>query len=105
MKRKIKKKQERFIQVLSQECPNLKDKETIFVADREKSLTNAISEKLPSATIINCWNYVKKDVKEWLKKRKTPQSNTDEYFENLDTLLRCTPSDHFVETYDKLSRP
>ena len=58
--KKDQKFQERFLSVLAQECPDLKRKETVFVADRERALTNAISEKLPSATIVHCWNHVKR---------------------------------------------
>ena len=103
--KKDQKFQERFLSVLSQECPNLKRKETIFVADRERALTNAISEKLPSATIVHCWNHVKRDVRECLKKRKAPSKNIDEYMNNLDTLLRCASEQDFLDTLDELSRP
>ena len=46
---------ERFLTILSEHCPNLKHKESIFVADREAALTNALSSKLPFATIVHCW--------------------------------------------------
>ena len=87
--KKDQKFQERFLSVLIQECPNLKNKEIIFVADRERALTNAICEKLPAATVVYCWNHVKRDVKEWLKKRKALSDNIDEYMKNGHLIKMC----------------
>ena len=101
--KKDQKFQERFLTVLSQECPNLKTKETIFVADREKALTNAISQKLPCATIVHCWNHVKRDVREWLKRRKAPTSNIDVYMSNLETLLRSESENDFHNKFEEFS--
>ena len=94
---------ERFLTILAEHCPNLKQKETIFVADREPGITNAIAEKLPSANILHCRNHIKRDVREWLRKRKAPTSNVDVYMENLDRLLRCESEEEFHHEFDSLS--
>ena len=105
MKKKDQKFHERFLSIILEKCPNLKEKDVVFVADREAGITNAIQAKLENAKVHHCWNHVKRDVREWLRQRKTPTSNVELYMKHLDTLLRCTSENEFQIQLKTLSGP
>ena len=76
---------ERFLTVLLDKCPNLSKTKINNVADREVAITKTFENTLPNGHVFHCWNHVKRDVKEWLKQRKTPTS--DQGLSNRKTLL------------------
>ena len=65
----------------------------VFVVDREPAITNALETVLPNATVVHCWNHIKRDVRYWLISHKTPNERIPAYINHVDRLLKCSDED------------
>ena len=84
---------ERLFQILKKNLPSINRESVVFVVDREPAITNALETMLPNATVVHCWNHIKRDVRYWLISHKTPNERIPAYINDVDRLLKCSDED------------
>lgn len=77
--RKLQKCHNRFFEFLAERIPLLKSKRIPFVTDKEPALTKSALKYFPQMQIIHCWNHLKRDFKEELRKLEAGQTETMVY--------------------------
>lgn len=77
--RKFQKCHNRLFEFLADRVPVLKDKTIPFITDREPALTKAVENYFPNIRVLHCWNHLKGDFKEELRKLGAEQSEMGVY--------------------------
>ena len=93
-----------FLQKFIEKVPNLKKKSVKFITDREYSITNAVTNVLPNARILHCWNHIRKDVKMWLHKKNASTDDVTVYTNDVLDLLKSDDRKSFDLRYENLSQ-
>lgn len=77
--RKLQKCHNRFFEFLADRIPLLKSKKIPFVTDKEPALTKSALKYFPQMQVLHCWNHLKRDFKEELRKLEAGQAETIVY--------------------------
>ena len=80
--RKLQKCHNRLFEFIAEKIPALKSRKISFVMDREPALTRAVETYFPNMQVLHCWNHLKRDFNEELRKLCADKS------ENLHLLIR-----------------
>ena len=75
----------------------------VFVVDREPAITNALESMLPNATVLHCWNHIKRDVRYWLISHKTPTERIPSYTNDIDRLLKCSDEEELLSVEQEIT--
>ena len=87
----------RFLTLLSTLIPTLKSIPLTIVTDRERGIINAISQVLPNAKLLLCWNHLKRDLKFWLQKHGAKSDEYKVYLDGLSTLLNTNSAEECMD--------
>ena len=85
--RKLTKTHEEMFKVCTARIPALRNTTSPLVTDKEKSITNAVKQQLPSVPLIHCWNHILRDIRHWLHQHGAPATDTAVYMEDTFQLL------------------
>ena len=75
-----------------------------IVTDEERAIVNAISEILPQAVQLWCWNHIFRDATRWLRSHGAPSQNISVYLDNIRTLFHLQREDSYTKTLAELKR-
>ena len=77
--RKLQKCHNRLFEFIAEKIPALKSRKIPFVMDREPALTRAVKTYFPNMQVLHCWNHLKRDFKEELRKLCADKSEISIY--------------------------
>ena len=70
---------------------------------QESSIINGIDNVLSQVTRrYGCWNHLRKNLKDWVKKHGGTPDNYNVYWNNTRRLLECANEDEFTEMYAEM---
>ena len=101
--RKLQKCHNRLFEVLADKIPLLKSKKIAFITDREPALTKAVLKHFPRMQVLHCWNHLKRDFKEELRKLGADQSEVSVYLSDWRQMAQSETLEDFNSTYEKLT--
>lgn len=101
--RKLQKCNNRFFEFLAERIPLLKSKRIPFVTDKDPALTKSALKYFPQMQIIHCWNHLKRNFKEELRKLEAGQTETMVYLSDWKKMTHCESEDEFYVTYEDLA--
>ena len=101
--RKLQKCHNRLFEVLADKMPLLKSKKIAFITDREPALTKAVLKHFPRMQVLHCWNHLKRDFKEELRKLGAVQSEVSVYLSDWRQMAQSETLEDFNSTYEKLT--
>ena len=86
--RKFTETHEEMFKECCKRIPSLKSTKCPLVVDREKAITKAIQQQLPSSILIlYCWNHIFRDVRSWCSKHGAPKADISLYLDHLFELF------------------
>ena len=100
--RKFQVSHEKLFTKLSEKIPNLKKKKVPIIIDREKGINNA-TKLSPKLCPILCWNYIRQDIKHWVRSHNGTSDDVLVYMDHVMQLLKSENQDQFEERYMTLS--
>ena len=101
--RKYQSLHEDFFRILTRYIPNLKKSSLAIITDREKGIINSITEVLPNANLLLCWNHIKRDLRQWLRTHGASTPDIKVYMKDLDTFLNSDSKEEFNSSYVSIS--
>ncbi|KAK3108798.1 hypothetical protein FSP39_015983 [Pinctada imbricata] len=101
--RKQQKCHNRLFEFVADKVPILKTKSLPFITDREPALTKSVQFFFPNLTVLHCWNHVRRDFKEELRKQTANPSEMAVYLNQWKTMSQCETEDEFHSVYDDLT--
>lgn len=75
-----------------------KEKRIPFITDREPALMNAFERVFPNLQVLNCWNHLKRDFKEELRKLGADPSEIEIYLYYWRQMTKCENEDKFEKS-------
>ncbi|KAK3108536.1 hypothetical protein FSP39_010086 [Pinctada imbricata] len=101
--RKQQKCHNRLFEFIADKISILKSKDIPFITDREPALANSVLKFFPNFTVLHCWNHIRRDFKEELRKQGANPAEMSLYLNNWKTLSQCEDEDQFHSTYDEFT--
>lgn len=101
--KKYQKCHNRLFEFLADRVPVLKDKTIPFITDRDLALTKAVENYFPNIRVLHCWNHLKRDFKEELRKFGAEQSEMGVYLSDWRQMVQCETEEKFLKIYEKLT--
>ena len=92
-----------FFKICSELIPLINKSKSVFIVDREKTLTKAINNVLPGATIVKCCNHIKADVKSFLYKCKATPTDRVVYVNDVGRLLNAHDLCEYQQIFSDVS--
>ena len=102
-RRKYQSLHEDFLRNLCKHIPNLQKSTVPIITDRERSITNALTNVLPNAQVFYCWNHFKQDIIRWLGTHKAAKDETRVYLNHIEQILMSATEDEFHDNIAQLS--
>nr|XP_034316005.1 uncharacterized protein LOC117685662 [Crassostrea gigas] len=101
--RKLQKCHNRLFEFLAERVPILKTKKIPFITDREPALTKAVERFFPNIQVLHCWNHLKRDFKEELRKLGADPSEIGVYLSDWRKMAQSEDESQFEESYKLLT--
>ena len=101
--RKHQKYHNRLFEFIAEKVPILKSTSIPFITDREPALTNAVKMFFPDMAVFHCWNHIRRDFKEELRKQGADSTEMSVYLSEWKQMSQCSSESHFIETYEELT--
>lgn len=101
--RKLQKCHNRLFEFLAERVPILKTKKIPFITDREPALTKAVERFFPNIQVLHCWNHLKRDFKEELRKLGADPSEIGVYLSDWRKMAQSEDESQFQESYKLLT--
>ena len=101
--RKLQKCHNRLFEFIAEKIPALKSRKIPFVMDREPALTRAVETYFPNMQVLHCWNHLKRDFKEELRKLGADQSEISIYLSDWKQMAQSESERDFDVAYQNLT--
>ncbi|XP_030056629.1 uncharacterized protein LOC115468784 [Microcaecilia unicolor] len=86
-----------FLHSFKMICHRMENKNVIFASDSETSIQEAIDHVFPTVKRVVYWNYIRQDLKVWIKKHGGTNSDSNFYLDEIVELLKCNTKQIFHE--------
>ena len=87
---------------MNNKIPLLLSKRVCIIKNREKAIINTVTKIVPDATLLLCWNHIRKDVKIWLELKDYSSTEIHKYTNDIYTLLEARSKEDCDELMDAL---
>ena len=101
--RKFQSVHETLFQIAVDKVPSLLKSVYPIVTDEEKAINNAISNVLPQAKRLRCWNHIFRGARHWLHSHGVSNSKVQEFISDLRELFHKPSLQNYTEAYKSLS--
>ena len=99
----IQKCHNRLFEFIAEKIPALKSRKFPFVTDREPALTRAVETYFPNMQVLHCWNHLKRDFKEELRKLGADKSEISIYLSDWKQMAQSESERYFEVAYQNLT--
>ena len=101
--RKHQKYHNRLFEFMAATVPTLKTMNIPFITDREPALTNAAKMFFPDITVMHCWNHIRRDFKDELRKQGAESAEKTLYVSQWKQMTQCQSESEFLDIYETLT--
>ena len=102
--RKFEKVHERFFEIFAQQVPEIRNAAIPIIVDREKGITVAINKICQEATVVYCWNHVRRDMRLWIRQKTgATAEEISVYSDGLLSILDAESEEDFEEIVEKIT--
>ena len=101
--RKFQSVHETLFQIAVDKVPRLLKSVYPIVTDEEKAINNAISNALPQAKRLRCWNHIFRGARHWLHSHGVSNSKVQEFISDLRELFHKPSLQDYTEAHKSLS--